>query len=76
MSFCRFKYLIFAYLFHVYFDRFYFANLWARACQNKRIPLEGSLNSIDDRKGILPDGGDVAPDAAENICSLSAAKGS
>jgi len=39
------------------------------------MPLEGSLNSVDDRKGILSDSGDVAPDAAENICSLSAAKG-
>ncbi len=44
------------------------------ACRNKRIPLEGSLNGVDDRKGVLSDGGDVAPDAAENICSLSTAK--
>jgi len=37
------------------------------ACRNKRIPLEGSLNGVDDRKGVLSDVGDVAPDAAENI---------
>jgi hypothetical protein len=39
------------------------------------MPLEGSLDSVDDRKGILSDSGDVALDAAENICSLSTAKG-
>ena len=47
----------------------------APACRNKRMPLEGSLNGVDDRKGVLSDSGDVTPDAAENICSLSAAKG-
>jgi hypothetical protein len=45
------------------------------AYRNKRIPLEGSLNGVDDRKGVLSDGGDVAPDAAENICFLNTAKG-
>ena len=44
-------------------------------CRHKRIPLEGSLNGVDDRKGVLSDSGDVAPDAAENVCSPSTAKG-
>ena len=39
------------------------------------MPLEGSLNSVDDRKGVLSDSGDVTPDAAEGFGPLFAAKG-
>jgi len=36
------------------------------ACRNKRIPLEGSLSGVDDRKGVLSYGGELTPNAAEN----------
>jgi len=37
---------------------------------NKGIFLQSRFNGVDDGKGILSEGRDIAPDATESFCSL------